>query len=131
MLGFDTIGNATLVAYDETPVLATDPWLAGDAYFGSWRLSHAVPDEQVAAIQASPYVWLSHGHPDHMHLPSLNQLRDKTILVPDHVGGRIHEYLLGDGFRVEVLRDRQWRALSPRVRVCCIADFNQDATLLV
>src|SRR4051794_31492460 len=35
-LGFDTIGNATLIAYDGGPVLATDPWLDGPAYFGSW-----------------------------------------------------------------------------------------------
>jgi hypothetical protein len=130
-LGFDTIGNATLIAYDGTPVVATDPWLDGDAYFGSWRLSHAIPDEQREAIFAAPYIWLSHGHPDHMHMPSLQQLRDKTILIPDHVGGRIRDFLAGEGFRVEVLRDRQWRSLSPRVRVCCLADFNQDASLLV
>jgi hypothetical protein len=131
-LGFDTVGNATLVAYDAgVPVLATDPWLSGHAYFGSWRLSHAVPDEQVAAVHASPYIWLSHGHPDHMHMPSLAELRDKTILLPDHVGGRIRDFLAGEGYRVEVLPDRTWRALSPNVRVCCIADFNQDAALLV
>jgi len=51
-LGFDTIGNATLIAYDDGPVLATDPWLAGDAYFGSWRLTHAIPDEQLEEILA-------------------------------------------------------------------------------
>lgn len=42
-LGFETIGNATLVAFDRDPVLASDPWIDGAAYFGSWRLSHAVP----------------------------------------------------------------------------------------
>ena len=35
-LGFETIGNATLIAFDEGPVLATDPWISGSAYFGSW-----------------------------------------------------------------------------------------------
>ena len=130
-LGFDTIGNATLIAYDRVPVLATDPWLDGDAYFGSWRLSHAVPDEQRAAVMQSRYIWLSHGHPDHMHMPSLAALRDKIILLPDHAGGRIRKFLTDEGFRVEVLVDRTWRSLSPRVRVYCIADFNQDATLLV
>src|SRR5271168_4037205 len=32
MLGFDTIGNATLIAYDGVPILATDVWIEGGAY---------------------------------------------------------------------------------------------------
>ena len=49
-LGFETIGNATLVVHDREPVLVTDPWVEGSAYFGSWGLSHTVPPEQLAAI---------------------------------------------------------------------------------
>ena len=36
MIGFETIGNATIICHDGGPVLATDPWLIGSAYFGSW-----------------------------------------------------------------------------------------------
>ena len=36
MLGFETIGNATLTVFDGKPVLSTDPWLDGKPYFGSW-----------------------------------------------------------------------------------------------
>ena len=43
MLGFETIGNATLIAYDGNPVLVTDPWIRGGAYFGSWTFSHLIP----------------------------------------------------------------------------------------
>jgi hypothetical protein len=32
---------------------------------------------------------------------------------------------------VSILKDRQWTPLSPRVRILCIADYNQDAILLV
>jgi hypothetical protein len=38
-IGFETIGNATVVVHDDGPVLATDPWVRGSAYFGSWGLS--------------------------------------------------------------------------------------------
>ena len=51
-VGFDTIGNATIIAYDRGPVLATDPWLGGAAYFGSWGLSHPIPEAQREAILA-------------------------------------------------------------------------------
>jgi hypothetical protein len=47
MLGFETIGNATVIVYDSRPILATDPWVSGNAYFGSWGLSHEIPLEQM------------------------------------------------------------------------------------
>ena len=45
MLGVSTTGNATLIAYDDKPILATDPWFGDEnpAYFGSWGLSHRIP----------------------------------------------------------------------------------------
>ena len=30
MLGFETIGNATVTVIDDIPVLTTDPWLYGN-----------------------------------------------------------------------------------------------------
>jgi L-ascorbate metabolism protein UlaG (beta-lactamase superfamily) len=130
-LGFETIGNATLVAHDGGPVLVTDPWLDGPAYFGSWTRSHEIPAEQRAAIAACRHVWLSHGHPDHLSGESLEGLADKEILLPDHHGGRIRRDLEGQGYRVRVLPDRAWTELSPRLHVACVADSNQDAVLLV
>lgn len=48
MLYVKTIGNTTLVAYDnQRCVLATDPWMGEQdyAYFGSWSLSHVISDD--------------------------------------------------------------------------------------
>lgn len=88
-LGFDTIGNATLICYDKKPVLVNDPWINGSAYFGSWGYSHEIPTEQLEAIEKCPYVWFSHGHPDHMNPESLERFRNQEILLPDHFGNRI------------------------------------------
>jgi hypothetical protein len=130
-LGFETIGNATLIVHDHEPVLVTDPWIRGSAYFGSWGLSHPVPEEQAAAARAARTVWCSHGHPDHLNPESLPLFRDARILLPDHVGGRIARDLTRDGYRVEVLPDATWVPISDRVRVLSIADEGQDAVLLV
>ena len=130
-LGFETIGNATLICHDHGPVLGTDPWIIGSAYFGSWTLSHTVPAEQMEAIQQCKYIWVSHGHPDHLSLASLGPLKDKIILMPDHVGGRIASDLRGLGYKVTILRDGQWNTLSPRLHILCIATYNQDGILLV
>ncbi len=129
-LGFETIGNATLILHDRGPVLATDPWIKGSAYFGSWVTSHEIPPEQLDHVKRCKYLWISHGHPDHLSPASLRELRDKTILLPDHVGGRIAKELRGQGYSVRVLPDGVWTPLSDRLRVVSIGDFQQDAILL-
>ena len=130
-VGFDTIGNAILICYDHCPVLVTDPWLSDSAYFGSWGQSHEIPEEQLQAIKNSKYVWLSHGHPDHLDSRSLAQLKDKKILLPDHVGKRIESDLRKHGYDVYVIRDRTWESLSDHIKILCVSDYNQDAILLI
>jgi L-ascorbate metabolism protein UlaG (beta-lactamase superfamily) len=130
-LGFETIGNATAIVYDKGPLLATDPWLVGAAYFGSWTHQHAIPAEQMEAVKGARFLWISHGHPDHLSLASLELLRDKEILLPDHYGARIYNELKSAGYRVWTLKDGHWIQLSERVRVLSLADVNQDAALLI
>ena len=130
-LGFETIGNATLVVHDDGPVLACDPWIRGSAYFGSWGLAHEIPAAQDHAVRNAGAVWFSHGHPDHLNPASLPLFQETRVLLPDHVGGRIANDLRRDGYRVEVLPDGRWVRLSDRVRVLCIADVLQDAVLLI
>ena len=131
MLGFETIGNATVIVHDDAPLLVTDPWLGGGAYFGSWTLSHPIPHEQRDAINRCRFVWVSHGHPDHLSGESLEQLTGRTLLLPDHVGSRMATDLAESGLTVRVLPNRRWVELSPRVKVMCVPDSYQDAILLV
>lgn len=131
-LGFETCGNATLVVHDrDVPVLVTDPWVSGLQYFGSWSLPYRFRPEQWAAWAEARYVWLSHGHPDHLNLESLRNFRKATLLVPAHRGGRISSDLRAAGFAVTDLEDGRWHQLSERVRLLCFADWNQDATALI
>lgn len=130
-LGFETIGNATIVCFDHGPVLCTDPWITDSAYFGSWTHTHELPEEQIAHIKACPFVWFSHGHPDHLNPQSHPLFRGKTILLADHVGGRIRDALIEAGHEVRVLPDRKWTGISDNIRVLSIADVNQDSILLI
>jgi len=109
----------------------TDPWITDSAYFGSWVASHRIPDEQMEAIKACPFVWISHGHPDHLNAASIGLFRGKTILLPNHHGGRIRRDLEAQGYRVQVLEDRVWVNVSDRIKILCIADYFQDAVLLI
>ena len=80
MIGVQTIGNATLIAYDQRPILSTDPWMGGDnyAFFGTWHLPYNIPDNLKKDIAESEYIWFSHGHPDHLNVSlSVSNLFDK------------------------------------------------------
>jgi hypothetical protein len=133
MLGAITTGNATLIAVDGEPILATDPWMGDldEAYFGSWCLTHEIPEREKRLIENAKYHWYSHGHPDHLNPHSVSRFTANHVLLPDHVGGRIKEGLEQSGHRVTVLPERTWVSLSERVKVLCISDYIQDSILLV
>jgi L-ascorbate metabolism protein UlaG (beta-lactamase superfamily) len=129
---FQIAGNAVLIFHDEgEPKLVTDPWVVGHAYFGSWRFSHEITEEQLESIKKCEFIWISHGHPDHLSLESLRTIGadSKKILLPNHVGGRIARDLTEEGFDVTVLEDRKWYPISDHIKILTIADFNQDAIL--
>jgi hypothetical protein len=130
---FETLGNATLQVFEaDRPVLATDPWLVGTAYFGSWALDHDLTASQIANVITSPFVWISHGHPDHLHPESLQLLsRQQHMLIPDHYHPEIKHFLEGEGFPVSVLPFKRWHRLTPSIRVMCLENENQDAILAV
>ena len=89
MIGFETVGNATITAFDDTPVITTDPWINGKPYFGSWSHAYKIPNEQKENIIKSKFIWLSHGHPDHIDSDSLDLFKNNIFLIPDHYGDRI------------------------------------------
>jgi hypothetical protein len=131
---FETLGNATIQFFkDGTPVLATDPWLKGTCYFGSWALEKPLTAQQIGNVCASPFIWISHGHPDHLHHDSLEMIpRSVQLLIPDHYDRDIHDFLTGQGFTVKILPYRTWVPVgSSGLRVMCLDNPNQDAILLV
>ncbi len=131
-LTFETIGNATIqFCVDGAPILVTDPWLVGTCYFGSWALDHPLTEREIRNVRTSPYIWISHGHPDHLHHASLELIpKEKTILLPDHYDRDIAHFLTSQGFTVEVLKYRTWRRVHPQLEVLCLDNENQDAILI-
>ncbi len=130
MLGFETIGNATLTVFDESPILTTDPWIIGKPYFGSWDHRYEIPEEQLDNIKKCKYVWLSHGHPDHIDPGSIEIFSDKTILIADHYGERIFNDL-SKRLSCIKLKSNEWFSISKNIKIKTFADWNQDSCLLV
>src|SRR4030095_2617608 len=80
----------------------------------------------------SAFLFISHGHPDHLHLDSLKLLpRGMKTLIPDHYQPEIRHFLASEGFDVTVLRYREWCPLTDGVEVLCIDNWNQDGILVI
>jgi hypothetical protein len=125
---FETLGNAMVQLFnDGVPVLVTDPWLEGPAYFGSWELERPLTARQIGNAAASPFIWFSHGHPDHFHPASFAYLpRTAKVMVPDHYDDEMNRSLIEHGFTPQILPNKRWVALAPDLRVLCIANENMD-----
>jgi hypothetical protein len=130
---FETLGNAMVQVFkDDRPILVTDPWLAGSAYFGSWELERPLTDRQLKNAHASPYIWYSHGHPDHFHIPSLERLSPKSlILLPDHYDDELARAVAEHGFSSRILPNKKWMTIEDGLRVLCVANENMDAILAI
>ena len=130
MIGFETIGNATLNIFDNEPILTTDPWIYGSPYFGSWSHPYEIPKQQIENIKKSKFVWLSHGHPDHIDPESFEIFENKTLLIPDHYGDRIFNDL-SSKFKCQKIKSNNWVRLSENIRIKSFADWNQDSSILI
>tara|TARA_B100001063_G_scaffold1828_1_gene1313 strand:+ start:1642 stop:3006 length:1365 start_codon:yes stop_codon:yes gene_type:complete len=133
MIGAQTIGNATVVAYDKKPILTTDPWLGLDhyAYFGSWYLPYDIPQNINQDILSSEYIFFSHGHPDHLNPDSVHKFKNNKIILGDHVGKRMFNDLKSQGFNVTILKERVWTELSKNISVMSVSTKIQDTILLI
>ncbi|HTY56311.1 MAG TPA: MBL fold metallo-hydrolase, partial [Candidatus Binataceae bacterium] len=67
------VSHASVLFESNNSVIWTDPWLSGKAFNNSWAL---LPEASFdpAMLEKINYVWISHEHPDHFHIPTLRSL---------------------------------------------------------
>ena len=131
-----TCGNATLIATEDgKPLLATDPWLhTHRAYFGSWATSHKIPDMHLDLIKKSKFIWISHFHPDHLSLGSLNEIRarEKTILMCEQYQNRPANDLRAAGFSVIEVPAHKYIRLSSNIEIATFCSaLTMDSALII
>lgn len=134
-----TLGHAIMLlsGADGTPILATDPWVAGSCYWRSWWMVNYPRADEIARIARARFLYLTHEHPDHLHTPSLRKLAELAgdarpeILLPDFLIMKMEAHLVAQGWRVRRLPGFRWVALQPGVNVMSIPTWNNDSLLLV
>jgi hypothetical protein len=114
------VGHACLETEVRGKRIVSDPWWAGPAYTDQW---HPWPRPASEGLEARPidYLYLSHGHEDHLHAATLERLgRGATVLVPAFLTGAMDDYVRSLGFeRVVAMQHGQRADLGQGVTATC------------
>ncbi len=123
------IGHASICVEAAGIRVLCDPWWSGPAYTGQW---YPYPLPAPDASDAAPdYVYISHGHEDHLHIPTLSKIaRTATLIVPRVPDTGLRDFLRSLGFeRIIEMGHGQTRRLAPGFEATLYA--NKDDTILV
>lgn len=81
--------------------LLTDPWYFDTCFDGGWGLRYVNPNALEIGAQAN-YLWISHFHADHFHVPTLKKLLalnpNITVLGNHSYNFQLDEAMRGIGF---------------------------------
>ena len=96
------LNHASVIIKSGEQSLLCDPWFSGTAFAGGWGLQYDNP-EALQKAKSCTHLWISHFHPDHLHMQTLKQLAavSPTViaLANDSANFRVSEALQQAGFK--------------------------------
>ncbi len=129
------LNHASVIIKSGEQSLLCDPWFSGTAFGGGWGLQYDNP-EALQKAKSCTHLWISHFHPDHLHMPTLKQLAalsPKIIaLANDSANFRISEALQQAGFKnIVALYERRKLPLTSDMKVTRYPTAGIDNMLLI
>ncbi len=123
------IGHAAILIETRGVRILSDPWWSGPCFGSQWWI-HPAPD--LTPIDAAPpdFIYVSHGHSDHLHPGTLRRLPSSAkVLVCDDID--IAEAIRKLGFDVDTLPSGRAREIAPGVRVEITRNYGEDSMMIV
>src|SRR5687767_9194527 len=129
------LNHACVIIKSGEQSLLCDPWFSGTAFGGGWGLQFDNPEALQKATSCT-HLWISHFHPDHLHMPTLKQLGalspEITALANDSANFRISEALQQTGFKnIVSLYERRKLPLTSDTKVMRYPTAGIDNMLLI
>jgi len=125
------VGHACLETEVRGMRIVSDPWWGGSAYTDQW---HPWPIPATDGLESRPidYLYLSHGHEDHLHAPTLQRLaRGATVLVPAFLTGGMDGYVRSLGFeRVVAMQHGKRVPLGVGVTATCYVNATDSMVVI-
>ena len=128
------VSHASLLVETNGIRLLTDPWYSGEIYCRAWEL--CPPPPALPHFSRLDALFISHAHPDHYHIPTLECIRaargtDLPIFVAKFFHGVIARDLRQMGFK-RVIEMRPGHEFSPFPNVRFFSQqYRMDDSLLV
>ncbi|HEX6123885.1 MAG TPA: MBL fold metallo-hydrolase [Pyrinomonadaceae bacterium] len=127
------ISHASVVIRTDVSIW-TDPWLFGKAFNESWSLlpQPAMDDSLYDSID---YIFISHEHPDHFHIPTLKSLPEEfknrvTILFQENNSDKVFKALNRLGYpNTRALPHDKVVDLTGGTKVYCYQAGSMDSAL--
>lgn len=129
------ISHASVIIKSDVSIW-TDPWLTGKSFNDSWSLSPP-PAFDEKLYDEIDYIFISHEHPDHFHIPTLRSLPDEfkkrvTILYQKNNSEKMFDAFKRFGFPNYIeLPHRQTVEITPQTKVYCYQAGTMDSALAV
>lgn len=123
------IGHASMLVEAGGLRILSDPWYEGPSFGQQWW-AYPRPRADLARAAKVDWLYLSHGHNDHLHFDTLGTLpRDIKVLVSSKgdLAGGVRDL----GFTVVEVKPDEEYALSPGVKVRLVPTHNDDTLLAI
>jgi hypothetical protein len=129
------LNHASVLLVMDKVRLLTDPWYDGAVFDDGWALRWQNPDAYKTAGTAT-HLWISHPHPDHLHMPTLQKIADInptiTILINRAYNYNFYVALRNLGFNYFMVVDENTPLpLSPDISVERIGAGAIDSALVI
>lgn len=120
--------------------LITDPWFEGPCFATGWWHLYPPTPNAIERLMQSDVVYISHIHPDHLHLPTLRKYvpRSKLFLIPRFESGSVERVLRENGFDnilaadfMEEIRFRSANGLECKALILKAGDNRDDSSLII
>jgi CMP-N-acetylneuraminate monooxygenase len=119
--------------------LTTDPWFVGSCFATGWWHAYPPSLEAIERLRQSDLIFISHNHPDHLHIPTLEEYvsKDRLFLIPAFESGSVESLLRRHGYNnlivADFLQEVDFQTPKGKVRTMLVraGDARDDSSLLI
>jgi hypothetical protein len=123
------IGHASLLVEAGGLTMLSDPWWRGPCFGAQWW-TYPLPSLDSLNQKHVDFIYISHGHHDHFHAPTLRTLaRDAKVLLSKEIG--LADSVRDIGFAVTALGDGEEYALGGNVKCRIMRTHGQDTLMAI
>ena len=123
------LNHSCIKLVSPSTTILCDPWFIGTAFNDGWSL---LEDNSHDINKLSfDYIWISHEHPDHFSIPTINTLKDsKKFLFQKTKNRKVANFLESKGHKVIELPNKKPTIIGDLELTCVICD-GYDSSLIV